>query len=62
VKLLEESHLIESKYQIISNGSLHHRQQLTPKNSSEGGLIDEKLSIEFFLMFEITTGLEDVEN
>lgn len=45
LKLLEEYHLIESNYKIISNGSLHHIRELTTRNISEGFLIYEKLSI-----------------
>jgi len=45
VKVLKEHDLIESKYKIISNGSLHHTQELTTRNISEGFLIYEKLSI-----------------
>jgi hypothetical protein len=45
VKVLKEHDLIESKYKIISNGSLHHTQELTTRNIFEGFLIYEKLSI-----------------
>jgi hypothetical protein len=45
VQLLEKNNLIESKYKIISNGSLHDTHRLTVKNISEGFIIYEKLSI-----------------
>jgi hypothetical protein len=45
VKILEEYDLIESKYKTISKGILHHTQELTPRNISEGFVIYEKLSI-----------------
>jgi len=45
VKVLKEHDLIESKYKIISNGSLRDTQELTTRNISEGSLIYEKLSI-----------------
>lgn len=45
VQLLEKNNLIESKYKIISNGSLYDTHWLTVKNISEGFIIYEKLSI-----------------
>jgi hypothetical protein len=44
VKILEEDYLRESKYKIISSGSLHNIQEWTTRNIYEGFLIYEKLS------------------
>jgi hypothetical protein len=45
VKILQQNHLIEPNYKVISNGQLYEPEELTLKNISEGFVICEKLSI-----------------
>ena len=44
-KYLEESGVIESRYQIIKNGQYKLTDKLTCKNISEGFIIYEKINL-----------------